>query len=117
MLGQAEGEFGYKIWAVDDVVYGPVDMPTLVSWVKDERVVADTWIFDLQNDCWTKAGDMTEMRAIFGGIAARSTGKKDATPLVEGIKPGMLRRVKILGEMSDQEIGRFAQFMEVQNAQ
>lgn len=117
MLGQAEGEFGYKIWAVDDVVYGPVDMPTLVSWVKDERVVADTWIFDMQNDVWTKAGEMTDMRAIFGGVAARAGGKKDATPLVQGIKPGMLRRVKILGEMSDQEIGRFAQFMEVENAQ
>jgi CRP/FNR family transcriptional regulator, cyclic AMP receptor protein len=116
MLGQAEGEFGYKIWAVDDVVYGPIDMPTLVGWVKEERVVAETWIFDMQKDKWEQAGEMTEMRAIFKGVAVRSGAQKDATPMVQGIKPGMLRRVKILGEMSDQEIGRFAQFMEIENA-
>jgi hypothetical protein len=116
MLGQFEGECGYKIWAVDDVVYGPVDMPTLVDWIKDERVLGETWIFDLQKDEWSKAGEMAELRAIFGRLAAAGGGPREHTPLVAGIKPGMLRRVKILGEMSDQAIGRFAQFMEVQNA-
>lgn len=115
MIGQAEGEFGYKIWAVDDVVYGPIDMPTLVEWVKDERVIDETWIFDMQKDKWEKAGEMTELRSIFKGVAVRAGGKQDNTPLIQGIKPGMLRRVKILGEMSDQEIGRFAQFMEIEN--
>src|SRR5436309_1001100 len=27
---------GFKIWAVDNVVYGPVELPTLVSWVKED---------------------------------------------------------------------------------
>ena len=31
---------GYCIWGVDNVVYGPVDLPTLVNWVRDERVTA-----------------------------------------------------------------------------
>lgn len=116
MLGQVEGEFGWKIWAVDDVVYGPVDMPTLVDWVKDERVLDDTWIYDMQKDQWEKAAEMNEMRPIFKKQVERATGNRDSTPLVAGIKPGQLRRVKILGEMSDQELGRFAQFMEVENA-
>jgi len=116
MLGQAEGEFGYKIWAVDDVVYGPIEMPTLVEWVKEERVIDETWIFDLQKDKWEKAGEMPELRSIFKGVAVRAGAKPDNTPLIQGIKPGMLRRVKILGEMTDQEIGRFAQFMEIENA-
>jgi hypothetical protein len=30
---QPEPNIGYKIWAVDGVVYGPVELPTLVSWV------------------------------------------------------------------------------------
>ena len=116
MIGQIEEECGYKIWAVDDVVYGPVDMPTLVDWVKEERVVADTWIYDMQKGAWDKAGQMAELRTIFGRLEGAAGGPKQHTPLVAGIKPGMLRRVKILGEMSDQEIGRFAQFMEVHNA-
>jgi len=39
---------------------------------------------------------------------------QETTPLVAGIKPGMLRRVKILADMNDQQLGRFVQFMEVQ---
>jgi CRP/FNR family cyclic AMP-dependent transcriptional regulator len=116
MIGQVEEECGYKIWAVDDVVYGPVDMPTLVEWVKEERVLVDTWIFDMQRGAWEKAGQMAELRLIFGRLETAAGGAREHAPLVAGIKPGMLRRVKILGEMSDQELGRFAQFMEVQNA-
>jgi len=36
----------YSIWAADNVVYGPVELPILIGWVKDERVLADTWVFD-----------------------------------------------------------------------
>ena len=108
---------GFKIWAVDDVVYGPVDLPTLVGWVQEERVVADTWIFSEQRDCWAKAAKVPELetfyRAATPGVAQRPAV---VAPLIAGIKPGQLRRVKILSEMSDQQLGRFAQFMEVQQA-
>jgi CRP/FNR family cyclic AMP-dependent transcriptional regulator len=106
---------GFKIWAVDDVVYGPVELPTLVEWVKDERVMSETWIFSEAADTWKKAGQIQELSLFFksktGGHAT-----PEVTPLIAGIKPGMLRRVKILGEMTDQQLGRFAQFMEVHQA-
>jgi hypothetical protein len=35
---------GYKIWGADNVVYGPVELPTLVTWIQEERVLADTWV-------------------------------------------------------------------------
>ena len=37
---------GFCIWGADNVVYGPVDLPTLVDWVQEERVTANTWIQD-----------------------------------------------------------------------
>lgn len=110
-----QAEVGYKIWATDDVVYGPVDMPTLVEWVRDERVVTDTWVFVCHEGKWSEAGKMSELRSVFNAITPGSVPVSH-TPLVAGIKPGALRRVKILGEMSDQQLGRFAQFMEVENA-
>lgn len=109
---------GYKIWGADDVVYGPVEITTLVEWVQDERVEADTWIFVVERDTWEKASKVPELAILFnrrsrmaGGPAG---GGQEVTPLVAGIKPGMLRRVKILSEMTDQQLGRFVQFMEVQ---
>lgn len=100
---------GFKIWGVDDVVYGPVELPTLVDWVKDERVTADTWIFNGQSQAWQKASRVQELQILFK--AAVTSPRSGGAPL----KPGSLRRVKILAELTDEQLERFVQFMEVQN--
>ena len=109
---------GYKIWAVDDVVYGPVELPILVGWIKEQRVLGETWIYAEKTASWYKANQVPELQMFF---KARSPSPTPATsgagsdgPLVPGIKPGVLRRVKIFAEMNDQQLGRFVQFMEVQ---
>jgi delta 1-pyrroline-5-carboxylate dehydrogenase len=108
---------GYKIWGVDGVIYGPVELPMLVNWVKDERVVANTWIYCDANDSWQKAGQIQELQMFFrskpavGAVAAPNTSFSNAN-----LKPGALRRVKILADMKDAQLERFAQFMEVKNA-
>ncbi len=107
---------GYRIWGVDNVVYGPVDLPILGDWIHDERVTPDTWIFSERGDAWQKAGSTPELKIFFSRRSA--SGAVDTTltasPLVPGVKPGALRRVKILAEMNDQQLGRFAQMMEIQ---
>jgi len=124
-VNQDNDAITYKIWGADDVVYGPVELPTLVEWIQDERVEANTWIYTEQQDVWQKAGKVPDLSIIFNRRARLATGSggiglaqhRENTPLVEGIKPGMLRRVKILAEMNDQQLGRFVQFMEVQQVQ
>ena len=105
---------GYKIWGVDGVIYGPVELPTLVNWIKDERVAANTWIYGESNDSWQKAGQIQELQMFFCGKSALSSAT--ANFAASGLKPGALRRVKILADMKDAQLERFAQFMEVQNA-
>lgn len=108
---------GYKIWAVDDVVYGPVDLPTLMEWISDERVLASTWVFSQKTDNWHRAGELPELRSVFESFTPVAAGAQaQTTHLIAGVKPGHLRRAKILANMSDQQIGRFAQFMEVVHA-
>jgi cAMP-binding proteins - catabolite gene activator and regulatory subunit of cAMP-dependent protein kinases len=106
----------YRIWAIDDVIYGPVDLSILRGWVQEERITPQTWIFDQEKDCWYKAEMMPELQVCFQAKAdpgATHSTMSDSAPLVPGIKPGMLRRVKIFAGMTDQELGRFVQFMEV----
>jgi hypothetical protein len=102
----------FKIWAVDNQVYGPVELPTLVGWVKDERVLADTWVFSEQDDAWRKAAKVPELLMFFRkkGVAPAPAGLTGEASM---IKPGTLRRVKIFAEMSDEQLERFIQFMEV----
>lgn len=102
---------GYKIWGVDGVVYGPVELPTLVSWIKDARVLATTWIHCDENDSWLKAGQIQELQMFFREKATHDPAASSTSNI---LKPGALRRVKILADMKDAQLERFAQFMEVQ---
>lgn len=108
----------YSIWAADNVVYGPVELPTLIEWVRDERVVSETWVFDGTNDRWRKAANLPELQLFFRKKAAAESPATAADLLVNNteITPGMLRRVKALAELSDEQLRRFVCFMEPQNA-
>ena len=37
---------GFKIIGEDNTVYGPVELPTLVEWIKDQRVTPATWVYN-----------------------------------------------------------------------
>ncbi len=99
----------FFIWGIDLSAYGPIELPTLVGWIKDERVLADTWVFVAREVAWRRAADIQELQMFFPR-KAEPTG--DTT--TSGIKPGMLRRVKILAGFSDEQLQQFAQFTEVQ---
>jgi len=104
----------YRVWGMDNVAYGPVELPVLTNWVLDERVTADTWVFAEENRAWLKAAQMPELTIFF----ERRSHATDTTPAgsirrSEGIKIGSLRRIKILADMEEKQLESFVQFMEV----
>lgn len=104
-------ETGYKVWAADDVVYGPVDIPTLVDWVRDERVVAATWIFAVGPGRWILASDIPELRPLlFTEDPAHSHATVAGNP---ALKPTILRRIRVLAELSEDQLTVFGSFVEV----
>jgi CRP-like cAMP-binding protein len=105
----------YRIWGVDNVVYGPVALPTLTEWVQQERVTAETRIHVQPADLWQKAGRVPELAPAFAAgpettpaPPAAATGKAAGS-----LRPGTLRRVKILSSLSDAQLERFVEFMEL----
>src|SRR5437899_4172899 len=105
----------FIVWGVDQTPYGPVELPTLVSWVKDERVTADTWLFVAKDSSWQKASEVPELQMFFRPKAGAATAAP-SVQTITGIDPRALRRVKILAGMTDDQLGRFAEFMEVERA-
>lgn len=108
---------GFWIWAVDKIVYGPVELPMLVSWVKEERVTADTWVFSEDADTWKKAASVPELRMFFKPKTPATSGAPTATASsaeAGDMRPGVLRRVKIFADLTDDQLQRFVKFMEVQ---
>jgi hypothetical protein len=105
----AQGDsVNFYIWGVDQSAYGPVELPTLISWIKDARDEADTWVFLERDVTWRRAGDMPELQMFF----RKKTGAAAAAP--GSISAGALRRVKILAGLTDPQLERLAQLMELQ---
>jgi hypothetical protein len=99
----------FIVWGFDQTTYGPVELPTLVSWIKDERVTADTWLFVGKSASWKKASEVPELQMFFRKKSAGS-----GAGAINGIDPRALRRIKILASMTDEQLQRFAEFMEVE---
>ncbi|MEK7707982.1 MAG: cyclic nucleotide-binding domain-containing protein [Verrucomicrobiota bacterium] len=99
----------FFIWGLDESAYGPVELPTLVSWIKDDRVFADTWIFVEREVTWRRAADIPELQMFFPRKADCPAVNASAS-----IKPAALRRVKILAGFSDAQLQHFAQYTEWQ---
>src|ERR1700722_16343135 len=105
----------FTVWGADQAAYGPVELPILVSWVQGERVTADTWIYDAKNGVWQKAAEVPELQMFFRKKPTGASAAARAVSSLTGIDSRMLRRVKILAGMTDEQLTRFAEFMEIEN--
>jgi CRP-like cAMP-binding protein len=99
----------YRVWGIDNIAYGPVELPELVSWLKQERVLSDTWIYTESSNAWTKAAELPELKALFNRrqFERPSTGIKDAR-----ITPAALRRIKMLATADDKVLESILRYLE-----
>jgi hypothetical protein len=107
-------ETGFTVWGSDQATYGPVELPTLVAWIKDERVTAETWIYVGQTGAWQKAADVPELQLFFRPRKREAAGSSAANGSFAWIGPRALRRVKILGNLSDEQLEQLAQRLEIE---
>src|SRR2546427_76222 len=42
----------FKVWSSDDLIFGPVDLATLVHWLQERRVLRDTRIHSQAANDW-----------------------------------------------------------------
>jgi CRP-like cAMP-binding protein len=99
----------FFIWGIDDSPYGPVELPVLIDWISDERVLADTWIFARRDGSWQRAAEIPGLQKYF----SQEIIPDSAAVSGSGIKPGSLRRIKILSQLNDAQLDRLTEFMEL----
>jgi CRP/FNR family transcriptional regulator, cyclic AMP receptor protein len=109
----SQNDTGYRIWGVDKAVYGPVELPVLVSWIKEERVIADTWIFSESADQWQKASATPELQLFFRNKPTGQPSEAGAAIAQDPIpRAGTLRRIKLLANLTDLQLDKFARVLE-----
>jgi CRP-like cAMP-binding protein len=100
----------YHVWGLDYVAYGPVELPTLVSWIRDDRVLPDSWVFRHDRGEWSRAAETTELKVLFKNRAAAGAAAGGTS---QNITPSSLRRIKILASMEERQLASFLQYIEV----
>ena len=103
-------EVGFIVWGIDHNPYGPVELPVLVAWVRDDRVTADTWVFGVHTGVWQKASEMPELQMFFRSKRAGTATAAAAS----GFSPQSLRRVKILAGLTNEQLDFLLRFVEPQ---
>jgi CRP-like cAMP-binding protein len=106
----SEGSDSYFIWGIDDAPYGPVTLTAVTDWIKDERVLPDTWIFARRSGTWQQATDVPELKKFFNQPAAVDS----AASCRAGVTPGSLRRIKILADLNDAQLDHLLSYLELQ---
>ncbi len=100
----------FFIWGIDEAPYGPVELAVVTDWIKDARVLPDTWIFARRTGAWQQAADVPELKKLFNQQTEAVSGAGTRA----GITPGSLRRIKILAELNDAQLDHLLNFMELQ---
>jgi hypothetical protein len=105
---QDQDKVCFRTWGPDNISYGPVELPELVSWLRQGRVLRGTWIYAERRGEWARAADMTELKGLFKSSLGTPTSAG-----APGITPGALRRIKILADMDERQLGSFLSYMEI----
>jgi len=100
----------YKVWAIDNMVYGPIDLTTLIGWVQEGRVVTDTWIHvDAEGanapGNWWRAKDIADLRKHFGGVTDTAY-----IPRLGAVRPEELRQFALFSGLSNDDVEQFLHF-------
>lgn len=106
----------YRVWGMDNVAHGAVELSALAQWINDERLTADHWVFSEPDNRWQKAADFPELRALFPSKphnARTGTATAVRTGNSLGVKPEALRRMKSFDGMDERQIESFVRYMEV----
>lgn len=100
----------YRIWGSDNISYGPVELPTLATWVKQGRVTANTWVFTQKDGAWVRAADLVEVKALF---KTQLPPAAVASAAAAGITPAALRRVRMLADVDERVLASLLPYLEV----
>ena len=103
-------EIHYKVWASDNVVYGPVLLETLLEWVADGRVLSDTWVFSQEVNSWKPAKSLPPLGDALAAYHASHAPLPTPTELgqaSDSITVAYLRQFDSLAGLGQEELEQF----------
>lgn len=107
----------FWVWGVDHIAYGPFELPTLVTWIKQRKAGAESWVFVQEAGHWCRASEITELKMFFapkGGAAPMAGSEKPPASAAGQVRPENLRRIRIFAEMETRQLESLLGYMELE---
>ena len=107
---QNDTSVNYRVWGADDIAYGPMELPGLVTWIKQGKATANSWVFKEKDGAWSRASDLAELKVLFKSKLPPAAA---ASASAMGIQPGSLRRIKMLADVEERLLASLLSYLEV----
>jgi len=105
-----DASVNYRTWGHDNIAYGPVELPALVTWIKQGKVTANSWVYKEPDRAWSRASDLSELKVLF---KSKLPAQAAASAASLGIQPGSLRRIKMLADVDESLLASLLTYLEV----
>lgn len=106
----------YKVLSTDNLIYGPIDLATLVQWVRERRVQRESWIhWESAND-WVAAGSLEALQPEFESLADNTQPESAQAVSSEGLTVSELRGFERFAPFSNEELELLVAFSELVTA-
>lgn len=102
----------FKIWAADNMVYGPVTLEVLAEWIRDERVLPTTWVHSENRNHWVEARQIPSLRLVFESVPG-TTAMLKKTDVAVGEVVDRLRPFPMFTGLSSEQLNQLARFGEL----
>ena len=103
----------FKVLSSDNLIYGPIDLATLVQWVQERRVHRETWVFVESANNWVAAQSIEALKREFDDLGAvpeaTITAEEDIFPKVTLDE---LRRFERFAPYSNEDLALLMTFCE-----
>jgi CRP-like cAMP-binding protein len=107
----------FKVLSSDNLIYGPIDLATLVQWVRERRVQRESWVHLETENNWVAAGSINALQPEFDALAE----VPKAVPSAEAASPAItldeLRGFERFAPYSNEDLTLLLTFSELVTAE
>ena len=104
----------FMVWAPDLMVYGPLELPGLIEWVKEDRIQRQTWVLSRDANRWVQAETIEELKPFWTSQAAPARQNQSKT--APAVLTHELRSFPAFAGLSNVQLEQFIQFGELVEA-
>jgi CRP-like cAMP-binding protein len=106
----------FKVLSSDNLVYGPIDLATLVQWVRERRVQRDSWVHWETVNNWVAAGSIDALQPEFDALAGVPAAAPSTEMDSQAITLDELRDFERFAPYSNEDLALLITFCELVTA-